>query len=302
MEPLPDLLDPPVPEDELGRVRRVGVEIELTHLDVEAIAATVANLFGGAVTRETDYLSRVVTDLGTFRVEADLALLQRIGRAREQQGGEQGALAAARDALASLAELVAPFEVVTPPVPYPSLPMLDDLVAALRARGGQGTREGFLQALALQLNPQVPSEEPGSIHAHLRAYAALEPWLRMRREVDVTRRILPFVDAYPVAYAERLLERGSPPDLPELVDEYLRYNATRNRSLDMLPLFSLLAPRRVAAAVVDDRINPRPTFHYRLPDSRVGDARWRVTDEWHHWLVVERVAATPRLLDELARG
>ena len=289
-----------MPEDEEGRVRRVGVEIELTDLDVEAIASTVADVFDGRVQRENDYLARVETDLGTFRIEADLDLLQRVGRSRAAHPGERGVFGAARDAVASLAEHIAPYEVVAPPVPYPSLPMLDDLAEALRARGGHGTGAGIFQALGLQLNPQVPSTSAASIHTHLRAYAVLEPWLRQRRATDVTRRVAPFADSYPAAYLERLLERTSPPAIGPLMDEYLRFNPTRNRSLDLLPLFAHLDPERVAEEVDDPRIKPRPTYHYRLPDSRLGDADWRITDEWRHWLVVERTAAAPDLLSELA--
>jgi hypothetical protein len=74
------------------------------------------------------------------------------------------------------------------------------------------------------------------------------------------------------------------------------YNPTRNRDLDALPLFAHLDPERVAAAVHDRRVKRRPALPYRLPDSRVGDPGWRVTDEWRHWIVVERVAETPALL------
>jgi hypothetical protein len=300
MEGLPASLDPPVPDDEGGRVRRVGVEIELTDLDVEAISSTVAEVFGGEVVRENDYLARVETDLGPFRIEADLDLLQRVGRSRAAHPDETGMFAAARDAVASIAEHIAPYEVVSPPVPYPSLPMLDELVDALRARGGHGTSAGVLLALGLQLNPQVPRTSAQSIYAHMRAYAALEPWLRVCCARDVTRRMVPFADSYPASYLERLLERASPPRLGMLIDEYLRYNPTRNRSLDLLPLFAHLDPERVAEAVDDPRIKPRPAFHYRLPDSRLSDPGWRITDEWRHWLVVERAAASPDLLTELA--
>jgi hypothetical protein len=56
----------------------------------------------------------------------------------------------------------------------------------------------------------------------------------------------------------------------------------------------------VATVVSDARVKSRPTFHYRLPDSRVGEAGWRVTDEWRRWLVVEEVAASPNRLARLA--
>lgn len=300
MESVRASLDPPVRSNARGEPRSVGVEIELTGLDVAAIADTVARLFGGTVARETDYLARVATELGEFRVEVDLHLLQRIGRSRAQPSGDTGVVAALRDAVAAVAERIAPFEVVTPPLPVVALPQVDELVHALAAAGARGTDAGLLYALGLHLNPEVPAATAPVIHAHLRAYAILEPWLRARSGVDVSRRLTPFVDPYPAAYVQRLLAEDVAPPLWRLIDEYLRHNPTRNRGLDLLPLFSTLDRERVAAAVPDPRVKARPTFHYRLPDSRVGDPGWRVTDEWRRWLMVEEVAASPTQLARLA--
>jgi hypothetical protein len=298
---LPAALDPPVPRDAQGALRTVGVEIELTGLEVGPIAAAVARLFGGSVTRETDYLARVATDLGEFRVEADLHLLQRIGRSRAQTPADTGPVVAAlRDAVASVAERIAPFEVVTPPLPWPELPRIDELADALAAAGGRGTAAGLLHALGLHLNPSLPRRDPATIHAHLRAYAVLEPWLRWRGGVDVSRKLTPFVDPYPATYVLRLLAQHDAPPMDRLIDEYLRFNPTRNRGLDLLPLFASIDRDRVLATVPDPRVKSRPTFHYRLPDSRLGERGWRITDEWRRWLMVEEIAADARQLARLA--
>ncbi len=295
-------LDPPVPLDQDGQTRTVGVEIELTGLDVAAIADTVARQFGGTVARENDYLAHIETDLGEFRVEVDLHLLQRIGKSRAQPSGDTGVVAALRDAVASVAELIAPFEVVTPPLPYPLVTRVDELADALAAAGGRGTHAGLLYALGLHLNPQVPAPTAEVIHATLRAYAILEPWLRARAGVDVSRRVTPFVDPYPAAYVEQLAGETSAPPMERLIDDYLRHNPTRNRGLDLLPLFSSIDRERVAKVVSDDRVKSRPTYHYRLPDSRVGEAGWLVSDEWRRWVLVEEVAASPERLARLADG
>ena len=291
---------PPVRRGPGGALRTVGVEIELTGLDVAAIAAIVGRQFGGEVVRENDYLARVTTDLGEFRVEVDLHLLQRVGRHRELAAAENGVVAAMRDAVANVAERIAPFEVVTPPLPYPELPRIDQLTRALAAAGGRGTDAGLLLALGLHLNPEVPAATAPSIHAHLRAYAILEPWLRAHATHDLSRRLTPFVDPYPAVYVQRLVAADMAPSMERLIDEYLRFNPTRNRGLDLLPLFACLDRERVAAIVADPRVKARPTFHYRLPDSRVGEAGWSVSDQWQRWLVVEEVAASPRRLAWLA--
>lgn len=300
MEPMRAALDPPVTHDRRGELRTVGVEIELTGLAVGGIADTVARLFRGTVTRETDYLARVATELGEFRVEVDLHLLQRIGRSRAEGTGDRRMVTALRDAVASVAERIAPFEVVTPPLPYPELPRVDELADALAAAGGRGTHAGLLHAFGLHLNPSVPATTAASIHEHLRAFAILEPWLRRRTGIDVSRKLTPFVDPYPAAYVERLLGQDVAPGMERLIDEYLRFNPTRNRGLDLLPLFASIDRERVVATVPDPRVKTRSTFHYRLPDSRLGERGWRVTDEWRLWLIVEEVAASPRQLARLA--
>ena len=40
----------------------------------------------------------------------------------------------------------------------------------------------------------------------------------------------------------------------------------------------------------DKRIKPRPTFHYRVPDSRVDEPGWTLTEEWNRWVEVELLA------------
>jgi len=301
METLRATLDPPIPRDQRGELRTVGVEIELTGLGVGTIAETVARLFDGEVSRETDYLARVATDLGEFRVEVDLHLLQRIGKSRENHS-DGAVVSALRDAVASVAERIAPFEVVTPPLPYTELPRVDELADALGAVGGRGTHAGLLHAFGLHINPAPPDMSAATIHSTIRAFAILEPWLRKRSGIDVSRKLTPFVDPYPAAYVERLLVQEVAPAMDRLIDEYLRYNATRNRGLDVLPLFASIDRDRVMAAVADPRIKARPTFHYRLPDSRVGEAGWRITDEWRLWLLVEEVAASRRQMARLAEA
>ena len=67
----------------------------------------------------------------------------------------------------------------------------------------------------------------------------------------------------------------------------------------MLPLFAQIDEERVQAQVGDDRINARPTFHYRLPDCRIDDEQWTLARSWNRWCVVERLANDPQALDEL---
>jgi hypothetical protein len=64
-------------------------------------------------------------------------------------------------------------------------------------------------------------------------------------------------------------------------------------------LFSHLDAERVVQGVDDARIKPRPTFHFRLPNSEVHDPRFRVTDAWRAWLDVELLAGDEVRLRQL---
>lgn len=135
---------------------------------------------------------------------------------------------------------------------------------------------------------------------YIRAYTLLHEWLVIELDTAFSRRLMRFATAYPPNYARKVLDSHYAPRLPELIDDYLKYNTTRNRALDLLPLFAHLDWERVARAVDDERVKGRPTFHFRLPNSRVHDPRFRISDEWKLWLEVERLAEDPERLAELS--
>jgi hypothetical protein len=80
-------------------------------------------------------------------------------------------------------------------------------------------------------------------------------------------------------------------DMSTLIDDYLSFNATRNRALDMLPLFSMVDEDRVMNAVNDGKIKARPTFHYRLPNCQIEHPGWQLSEEWNLWWVIEALAS-----------
>ena len=85
------------------------------------------------------------------------------------------------------------------------------------------------------------------------------------------------------------------PSLEELIDDYLEFNPTRNRSLDMLPLFQYLDKERIDAVIDDERVKPRPTFHYRLPNCDIDDPGWNLDNSLDTWLQVEQLAFDKKL-------
>ena len=87
--------------------------------------------------------------------------------------------------------------------------------------------------------------------------------------------------------------------LVSTIDDYLAFNPTRNRDLDMLPLLLHLDGARVRAALPNEKINGRPAFHYRLPDARVSDPGWSVAPDWNRWVAVERLASDRERLESV---
>ena len=116
--------------------------------------------------------------------------------------------------------------------------------------------------------------------------------------VDLTRRVSPYVGLYPDAYLKVLFARP-PASRAALIGDYLAHNPTRNRALDMLPLFSGIDAAAVQAAVSDPRVKARPAFHYRLPNCHIDDPEWSPALSWKGWWVVEELAARDGDLAEL---
>jgi hypothetical protein len=291
-----------------GAFRRVGVEIEFSGLDLDVAVHLLRDLYGGDIEQQ-DRHRFAVTGTMLGRIEAELDASYAHPRGQHAGPGEAPAsnikdkLTTLQDKLATtvgdVVSLWMPYELVTPPIEIDRLPEIDRLITALRENRAKGTRSSLLYGFGLQLNPDVPSIEADDLRQHLQAYLVLSPWLRAEIDVDPTRRLLPFADAFPTAYTDKVLTPAYRPNLSGLIDDYLAHNATRNRELDLLPLFAFIDPERVSRAVPDTKIKSRPTFHYRLPNSRVDEPEWDgVVEEWNRWVRVERLACNQRRLDQ----
>ena len=278
----------PCPLRHDGQPRRTGVEIEFAGLDEGGAAALVRRLWGGEGWHVGPRSLEVTgSRLGDVTVELDTALSDK---------GAQGLV------LAALGDLV-PVEIVTPPLAPGDLPQAERLVAALRAEGARGTRAATGYGFGLHLNPEVAAETAGHIVPVVRAFGLLDDWLRSFDPPDWTRLLLPFIKPWPRALVDRLAGEAAGWSLAELTAAYLAHSPSRNRALDLLPLLEHLDPERVRAALPEGQARGgRPTYHYRLPEARVDEAAWSVAYEWNRWVVVERVAARPALLDALAEG
>jgi len=282
-----------------GPERRVGVEIELIGLDVDTAARVVADVLPGELDVRSAYDVRIRGGAhGDWRVELDYRYLKQKGDERARTGADEEWT---ESLLREGVRLLVPVEVISPPLPLSALDRAQSVVEALRRVGARGTSQALHHAFGLHLNIELPSTDAACITRYLKAFLCLYDWLARRCGVDLTRRLTGFIEAFPRAYVRRVVVPEYEPDRTRLIDDYLEANPTRNRALDLLPLFAELDEPRVRAAVDDDRVQPRPALHYRLPNSEVDDPNWGVDVAWNDWLVVEWLAAQPERLAELGR-
>lgn len=276
----------PLPEHagQERKLRRTGVEIEFAGLSLPHVAELVQARWGGEITCEDvrDYRVRGGR-LGEIKVELDISIKLRW----------------AEDLAArSLGDLV-PIEIVTPPLDPADLPECDHLMTELYRAGAQGTRARLAYGFGIHFNTEIPSRR--GVVAIARAYALLEDWLRGSDPIDPARRILPFVDPWPGALRDAL-SQAERWEVADLAHAYGLHAPSRHYGLDLLPVLEHLCPVVIVAVPSAHLKGGRPTFHYRLPETRLDEAGWSLAYEWNRWCLIEHVATDGALLDALARG
>ncbi len=299
-------LTPPRARGDDDQLRRVGIELEVAGLKPEQMAAAVVEEAGGRVERESSFISVVRdTELGDFRVELDADLLK--SRSYQQQLKELGIDIGQGErreniesVLSKVAGLVVPLELVGPPVPWPELERLDRIRKNLHDAGARGTLSSPLYAFGMHMNIEVASLEPDHLLAMLRAFLICYDWLLDRSDIDLTRRVSPYILPYPEDYLAHVLAADYRPDMNTLIDDFLKFTPTRNRPLDLLPLLAHIDKKRVMAAPVEKNlIKPRPAWHYRLPNCLIDQADWSLATPWNDWIEIERLADDPERLERL---
>ena len=291
-----DFHRPPLIENHEGRTRTVGVELEYAALSAEASARAIAEACGGTIVEEDPHAFVVRgSDLGDVSIELDSRYFHP-DKGNPVLGGIGAKLASW---IGSAASLLVPCELVTSPIPIDQLYKVDRAVGVLRRAGARGTQDGAFYAFGLHFNPEAPRLDAETVVSILKAFVLLNAWLRRQVAPDTTRHLLGFADPFPEEYVRHLVNPAYWPDLPTFIDDYLMANPTRNRDLDVLPLLAFLDEQKVRALLPNEKIRPRPTFHYRLPDARVSDPGWSIAPDWNRWVLVERLAADPDRLETL---
>ncbi|MCG8313460.1 MAG: amidoligase family protein, partial [Pseudomonadales bacterium] len=286
-----------------------GYEFELGNLTIEEIADALHKSFGGRLEKISAFEVLVLgSKIGKIKVERDTRVLTSL-KYREWMSnigidfspGAEGELIERE--VDKLSRWIVPCEIVTEPLQFEQFADLLDLVTVLNEHDAQGTQVALHYAFGLHINISVPDLTSQTLLHYLQAFVMLVEWIIQDASTDLTRRFLTnYIDPFPQVYVRKILDPDYKPDESKLIDDYLAYNATRNRALDMLPIFCMLAPEKLDQSVDPDErdlIKGRPAFHYRLPDCRVGKDGWHITQEWNRWQLVEMIASDKTLRYDL---
>ena len=290
-----------------GTQRKVGFELEFASVDIEKAAQIVQSLYGGTLKMEHRYEYHICdSELGDFRIELDARILRKMASQNIFQRlgidlDEELIQKPIEEVVDRLAKVVVPLEIVMPPVPIRKLHRLEELRAKLQKNRAEGTHTSLVHAFGMHLNIESPDLQTETLLRYLKSFAVVYPWLMETLDIDISRRVSPFVDPFPDKYVSTILNPDYKPDADQLIKDYVEHNPTRNRPLDMMPIFGMINDELIKDVMEGEKNDPRPTFHYRLPNSRIDDSSWTFETEWNYWLVVERLAADDEMLRKLSQ-
>ena len=294
---------PQYTRNENGEQRKIGFELEFGDLEVNRAVTVVAETFSGTIEKKSEMEFEVHSeDLGVFKVELDWQLGKKIAEKRAGKALSSGddEPDAVMDWFKRIAGQLVPVEIVCPPVDLDKCQQLDVMVDKLRAAGAKGTDESYLYAFGVHINPEIVESSAYSIAKYLQAFGLAQDWLLDVNRVDPMRRVTPYINTYPSAYLEMVFQYTEDITTTKMIEEYMEYNATRNRALDMLPLWKHLEEDFFEQFDLKDTLTQaRPTFHYRLPNCEIEKQGWYLSESWNIWCVVEYIAANKDVLDDL---
>lgn len=270
-------------------------------------ADMIVDLYGGKTEQVSGYEFKVKgSDFGTFSLELDASLflnkkyegvLKSVGLDVEKLQNKDKL----EDTLREMASTIVPFEIITPPIPFSKLDALNKLVDKLREWKAKGTGSSFFYAFGLHLNPEVPELTAASLLRHLKAYVMLDAWIRQDADIDISRKLTPYINEYEMKYIRHILREDYEPDLETLIRDYFEFDNSRNRPLDMLPVFRFLEEELTEELLDEKLTSARPTFHYRLPNCSIQNKSWSLGEEWNRWWLIERLAYDEQVLNQYAR-
>jgi hypothetical protein len=299
-----DFRKPPVLFNEKGKIRTVGFELEFSNLGIEESVKIIQELYGGKIEKINRFYHKVLdTKLGDFTVEFDLKLLTeksykklfnrfkiniddvKIGNTSLEEGIET--------VLESIVGKIFPYEIASPPIIITQLDELEKLRESLFRHHAHGTKSFLTNAYGTHINIEVPDDNPQTVMLYLRSFLLLYPWLLEEGDTDFARKVSPFIDPFPEDYVRLVLNKNYNPDLSTIIVDYHQFNPDRNRPLDLYPLLAYLKGDILSKYPNLGKVNPRNTFHYRLPNSSISEPGWSLAQEWNNWVYIEELANDP---------
>lgn len=289
---------PPKPYTGKNEFRRAGFEFEFAGLEFEKVSEIILELYGGERAGISRFSEKVVnTKLGDIKLEFDSRVLKekryesfikdKLGLELEKLSLQKGI----ENIIASISSTLVPFEVILPPIALDKLEQAEKFRAALFQNHAEGTKASPLYAFAFHINIELPENSAELITDYFKAFLLLQYWIYDVNNVSFTRHHLTkYINDFPDEYLLYVLREDYKPNLDQLISDYKKFNPTRNRPLDLFPLFMHLKGEKVRDGIEQpDLVKPRPTFHYRLPDSLIDDPHWRISDVWNNWVTVEEL-------------
>lgn len=303
---------PPELYNKEGKMRTVGFELEFADVDIEESVKIIRELYGGEIHKEHRFKQQVKnTSLGDFTVMIDLRLLHEKSyqkvlnkfniNLQDIQWGENNLEYEVESTMEQLIRKVIPYEITSPPIPLNNLEELDKLRKSLYEHHATGTKSFPTNAFAIHINPEIPAQDTETILRYMRAFFLLYPYIFKESKIDMARRVSSFISPFPAKYAEIVIKPSYKPELDTLIEDYHLYNPDRNRPLDMYPLFASVHKEKVDTYADIGKVNARPTFHYRLPNSLINQADWSLADEWNGWVLIEQLASDEDRLSQMSR-
>lgn len=292
-----------------GKIRKAGFEIEFSGIETKKAASLVRDIYGGRIeSRNRYYFNLNDTDIGDFTLKIDSSflyyqkyseILEKLGIEDLQDVKEDNLYEQLEELFENVASGFVPYEIVTPPVPIDQLDKLDKLVNRLNKEKAEGTHSSIIYAFATHINPEAPSMNVDSILNYLRAFFLLYDWLFQELGIDFTRRLTSFINPFTKKYIRKVLDPDYSPDIQDFIKDYTEHNPQRNRPLDLYPLLSYIDPG-VKEKEETGIVKPRPTYHYRLPNSEIERKEWDFSVEWNNWWYVEELASEEQTIRELS--
>jgi hypothetical protein len=301
---------PPIEKNADNEIRKVGFEIEFSGIETRQTARIVQSIYGGEI-RELNryYLDLKETNVGDFTIKIDSSflyqkkyseILEKLGIDDIKKLEEEKLYERMEEIFENIASGFIPHEIVTPPVSLDNISAFDELLEKMNNEKAKGTGSSVIYAFATHINPEAPSLEVSSVLSYLRAFLLLYDWLYDELEIDFTRKLTSFINPFTKKYIRKVLDPGYEPALEAFIQDYIEYNPERNRPLDLYPLLSYLKPE-VKELEETGIVKPRPTYHYRLPNSEIDREDWNFSDEWNYWWYVEKLASERKTMSELSK-